>query len=255
VKPNVVDAPRAFGEYIVYVDESGDHGLQTMDPEYPIFVLAFCIFEKSRLSAELVPAMMRFKFAHFGHDQVVLHEHEIRKSKRHFRILLNAARRKAFFDDLNVLMGLAPVTIVAVVIQKATLVDRYAQPNNPYLIAMEYGLERVCAFLKEHVQAGKLTHFIFECRGAKEDSDLELQFRRVTGGANAICSQLPVDILFADKKSIATGLQFADLVARPIGLRILRPAQPNRAFNIIEPHLRRSPGGQTDGWGLKVFPR
>lgn len=250
----MMESAGSFGEYIVYVDESGDHGLQTMDPEYPIFALAFCIFEKARFAAEVVPAMLRFKFAHFGHDQVVLHEHEIRKSRGPFRILLNPFRRAAFLEDLNTLMAAAPVTVVAVVIRKEKLLRRYAQPNNPYLLAMEYGLERVCSFLKEHGQGGKLTHFVFECRGGKEDLELEVQFRRVTGGGNAICSELPVEILLADKKSIATGLQFADLVARPIGLHVLRPTQPNRAFEIIERRLRRSRGGQVDGWGLKVFP-
>jgi hypothetical protein len=102
---NAIDPP--FGDYIVYVDESGDHALQTMDRQYPIFVLAFCVFEKERLAGELVPAMMRFKFAHFGHDQVVLQEHEIRKSKGPFRILLNTARRDAFYSDLNALMAVA----------------------------------------------------------------------------------------------------------------------------------------------------
>jgi hypothetical protein len=39
-----------YGDYIVYVDESGDHGLRSMDPNYPLFVLAFCIFDKSALA-------------------------------------------------------------------------------------------------------------------------------------------------------------------------------------------------------------
>ena len=33
-----------FSRYIVYADESGDHGPASL--EYPIFVLAFCIFDK-----------------------------------------------------------------------------------------------------------------------------------------------------------------------------------------------------------------
>ncbi|CAC9451571.1 hypothetical protein BSPLISOX_2138 [uncultured Gammaproteobacteria bacterium] len=36
-----------FSDYIVYVDESGDHGLVNIDTQYSIFVLAFCIFKKS----------------------------------------------------------------------------------------------------------------------------------------------------------------------------------------------------------------
>jgi RNase P/RNase MRP subunit p30 len=46
----------------------------------------------------------------------------------------------------------------------------------------------------------------------------------------------------------------ADLVARPIGIKVLRPAQTNRAFDIVERKFRRSPAGEVKGWGLKVFP-
>ncbi len=28
-------------DYLVFVDESGDHGLTSIEPSYPIFVLAF----------------------------------------------------------------------------------------------------------------------------------------------------------------------------------------------------------------------
>ena len=38
---------RKFGKYIVYVDESGDHGMQSIDEQYPVFVLAFCVFQAS----------------------------------------------------------------------------------------------------------------------------------------------------------------------------------------------------------------
>ena len=38
--------PRAGGshsDYIVYVDESGDHSLTSINPRYPLFVLSFCV--------------------------------------------------------------------------------------------------------------------------------------------------------------------------------------------------------------------
>lgn len=245
---------REFGDYIVYVDESGDHGLDRMDPHYPVFVLAFCIFEKAVFADAIVPAMLRFKFGHFGHDQVVLHEHEIRKAKNAFRFLTKAELREAFMRDLNALVAAAPFTIVAVVIRKERLAVQYSQPRNPYTLAMEYGLERVCAFLRERRQAGKVTPFVFEKRGEKEDAELELEFRRLTGPLRTVCGSVLAEILMADKKSVSTGLQLADLVARPIGLHVLRPEQGNRAFGVLEPKLRRSPGNQVLGWGLKVFP-
>jgi len=73
-----------FSKYIVYVDESGDHSLKSIDEQYLLFVLAFCVFHKRHYSESVVPALEKFKFNYFGHDQVVLHENEIRKEKGMF---------------------------------------------------------------------------------------------------------------------------------------------------------------------------
>lgn len=242
------------GDYIIYADESGDHGLARVNPSYPIFVLAFCIFHKAELARVVVPELLRFKLEFFGHDQVVLHEEEIRKKTGTFVFLNDPAQRDRFHTALTDIMAALPVTLMAVVIRKEGLVRRYELPPNPYLLSMKYGLERVCAFLRENGQAGKLTHFVFERRGAREDAELELEFRRESGPGKATCHQTPVEIIMADKKSISTGLQVADLVARPIGIRTLRPEQPNRAYEIIERKFLRGPNGQAEGFGLKVFP-
>ena len=77
--------PNQFSEHIVFVDESGDHGLKTIDPNYPMFVLAFCIFRKTEYATTLVSDLKHFKFKHFGHDQVILHETDIRKDRGLFR--------------------------------------------------------------------------------------------------------------------------------------------------------------------------
>ena len=70
-----------FSDYIVFADESGDHGLISIDPQFPVFALVFCLFEKERYLNEVDPAIRRLKFKYFGHDAVVLHEREIRKQK------------------------------------------------------------------------------------------------------------------------------------------------------------------------------
>ena len=54
-----------FSDYIVYVDESGDHSLEYINPEYPVFVLAFCIFKKHLYINKITPAIEEFKFKHF----------------------------------------------------------------------------------------------------------------------------------------------------------------------------------------------
>jgi len=69
----------SFSNWIVYVDESGNYNTDTYAQEYPVFVLAFCVFHKKNYVTNVVGALERFKFEYFGHDSVVLHERDIRK--------------------------------------------------------------------------------------------------------------------------------------------------------------------------------
>lgn len=91
-----------FSDYIVYVDESGDHSLVSIDGSYPIFVLAFCIFRKDDYARYVTPALQQFKFRWFGEDSVVLHEADIRRHKDHFGFLENSKKRAQFMDELAV---------------------------------------------------------------------------------------------------------------------------------------------------------
>lgn len=100
---------------------------------------------------------------------------------------------------------------------------------------------------------------VVECRGKKEDNELELEFRRICDGANRLGRHLPFEIVFADKKVNSAGLQLADLVARPIGLSVIRAGQPNRAFGVLKKKFfcsggRSNVGQGYEGWGLKIYP-
>lgn len=238
----------SFGDFVVFVDESGDHGLENCDPHYPVFVLAFCILRKTEYTDAVCPSIARFKFRHFGHDLVVLHEHEIVKSKGDFSILLNELRRREFMTELTALVEHAPMEVVAVVIRKDRLRSRSSAPENPYHLALEHGLERVARHLTEHGGTKGSTPVICEGRGRREDDALELEFRRVAEHVPGL------QIHFASKKANLPGLQLADLIARPIGRHVLSPEQLNRAYDIIEPKLWRGPRGEIDGYGLKVLP-
>ena len=243
-----------YSDYVIYVDESGDHTLTAIDRDYPVFVLDFCIFRKDNYANVVAPQVQAFKFAHFGHDIVVLHEHEIRKQKPPFVFLKSRDKRDAFMDGLNRLIEQADFTIVAAAIHKERLTQRYAAPGNPYEMALTFCMERAHAFLRDRGQHMLTTHIVVERRGKREDDELELAFRRIRDGANYVGEMPGFEIIFADKKTNSAGLQLADLTARPIGRHVLDPAQPNRAWEIIEPKLRRSPAGVVRGWGLKVFP-
>lgn len=243
-----------FSDYVIYVDESGDHGLTSIDPDYPIFVLNFCIFEQEHYAGTVVPALKRFKFRWFGHDVVVLHEHDIVKQKAPFGFLQNLTKRERFLTELTEIVEQAQFILVSAVIDKRRLITRYASPENPYEIGLRFCMERAWAFLKERGQDGRQTAVIVERRGKREDNDLELVFRRVCDGGNRWGKMPTLSFVPADKRINSSGLQIADLTARPIGRHVLAPGQPNRAYDIIATKFRRSSAGKIDGWGLKVFP-
>lgn len=213
-----------FSDYIVYVDESGDHNLLSIDPEYPIFVLSFCIFRKDEYAQSITPAVRRLKFETFGHDMAILHEIDIRKRTDLFSRLRKEARED-FLSSLTDIIEGADFKLVAVVIDKHKLKARYASPVHPYHLAMGFGLERIYLHLKNVGQANRLTHLVSEARGSKEDAELELEFRRMRDGQNIFNKPLPFELVVADKKTNSEGLQLADLTARPIGLSVLRPEQ------------------------------
>jgi hypothetical protein len=242
-----------YSDYIIYVDESGDHSLTSIDPEYPVFVLSFCIFRKDSYAETLTPAVRKLKFATFGHDMVILHEIDIRKKRGAFAKLGKEARED-FLTKLTDIIKAEDFKLVAVVIDKQKLNSRYAYPGHPYHLAMEFGLERIYRYLESVGQHDRLTHLVCEARGAKEDAELELEFRRIRDGSNYFHRPLPFELIIADKKTNSEGMQLADLTARPIGLSVLRPAQANRAMAVLEEKFCRGETGRKEGVGLKIFP-
>lgn len=243
-----------FGDYIVYVDESGDHGLVTIDPQFPVFVLAFCVFEIASYVDLVVPSIERLKFEFFGHDTVILHENDIRKSKPPFDILRDATLRQSFMQRLTGIIAAAPFTIVASVIRKELFRGRAPQGSNPYHVAMQFGLERVFMELQAHGQRGKPTYVVFESRGAKEDLELELEFRRIMDRSGIQGMADTLRFTCVSKQVNSSGLQLADMIARPIGLHSIRPDQVNRAWDLIQGKIRRSGSGNIVGYGLKTYP-
>lgn len=243
-----------FGDYIIYVDESGDHSLTSIDEQHPVFVLAFCIFKKLDYTKIVLPHVNQFKFDFWGHDLAILHNREIRRPEKDFGFLrVSEELRETFFLRLNQLMEELPFSIIATVIDKRRLKERYKQPHSPYETALKFCLERAYAFLKDQSAVEQITNAIVEQRGVSEDKDLELAFRRIVDNGNWYSKRLPFEMIFANKKTNSCGLQIADLVAHPIGRYVINPEQDNRSFRILEKKILVR-NGKKDGYGLKVFP-
>jgi hypothetical protein len=253
VDHHISDDDSRFSDYIVFVDESGDHSLDVVNRDYPIFALALCIFPVEEYITAITPAVRRLKHELFGHDLVVLHEHDIRKKSGRFS-QMDQLGRERLMEELTNIIDQSPMTLIAVIIDKERHKVKYSTPDHPYHLALKFGLERVHHFLTLRGQEERRTVVICEARGRKEDQELELAFRRCCGGENRDEKPYPLDIVIAPKSTNSEGLQLADLVARPAGLSVLRPLQPNRAWDVLKTKLFTGATGITRGNGLKVFP-
>ena len=243
----------AFSDYIIFADESGSPVLENPDPTFPVFVLNCVLVAKDVYATTVVPRLQKLKFEAVGHDQVILHERDIRRAQNAFAFLQrDPVVRERFLEQVNAVVEGADVTVAAAVIHKVKLAQRYANPWSPYELGLQFCLETLLDRLIQLGQAGRTIHVIFEARGKREDRELELFFRQMTSNQNrwgyrkVDFMQMQWEPLFVDKRSNSSGLQLADLMARPIGLAALRPAQHNRAYEVLRPKMALG--------GMKVFP-
>ena len=138
-----------FSDFMVYVDESGDHSLTSIDKSYPIFALAFCVFYKSHYLNKVVPKVQRLKFDTFGHDFVVLHEHEIRKEKGDFNIFKSAEEKRQFLEKLNQIMSESNFILIAHVIEKHKIKAEQIKELHAYQYSLKHCIETLYELMIE----------------------------------------------------------------------------------------------------------
>ena len=244
----------ADSRFIAFFDECGDHSLDKIDRDFPLFVLSTVIVERAAYIDIVVPALTRLKLAFWPHEGVNLHSRDIRKAHGDFAFLQIAAQRQAFLGAMSGLLETLPFTLFITAIQKQTHRDRYGvQATNPYDLALTYTFERVLHFLEGH---GETTLPVTaEARGKNEDNELAAAFYRImTQGTRynvaARFQALLCPLTFRRKTDNIAGTQIADLCAHPSARKILNPAQPNQAYEIVAPHLYHRE--TVSGW--KIFP-
>jgi hypothetical protein len=146
-----------FSDYLIFVDESGSPSMGgNIDPHYPLFVLVFLLIQKSDYTRKVCPAVQAFKLKHFGHDQIILHERDIRKDLGVFKFLKSPQIKQAFLDELTQVIASLPLQLCCVIIDKAKHQAKYKSPANPYHLSLEFGLKQILDYLKRQ-DAQKLT--------------------------------------------------------------------------------------------------
>ena len=103
---------------VLFIDESGDHNLTAIDPQYPVFVLGGVIVEQSYAEGPLQTALDEFKQEMFGSANIILHTSDIARNRNGFERMKEPAFRRRFLQRLNALMRGLSYSVVACVIRK-----------------------------------------------------------------------------------------------------------------------------------------
>jgi len=242
---------------ILFLDESGDHNLAKIDPQYPLFVLGGVIADKEYAEGEMQEAVSDFKLRLFGRDDLILHTADITRNRNGFERLKDKTFRERFYRELNELMGTLDYRVVACVIRKQAHLSRYGLAAvDPYLLSLDILVERFCMDIGEIPKSGML---IAEKRGPTLDRQLELAWLNLRIQGTQYMQAVEIDrriqaLTLRGKAENIAGLQLADLVVTPIGRHVLGKSI-KEDYRIIESKFRHNWRGEVAGYGLVVLPK
>src|SRR3989338_3275460 len=215
-------------KYFFFLDETGDHGLDYVDDNFPLFLLCGCLVREDHLKA-IEDKINALKQKYFKSEKVILHSRDIRKCEGSFQI----------FFDLHI--------------------KKYGKgAKDPYSLALSFVIERLI-FCIDKTYRNAIIEILAEKRGRKEDLMLLSHFNSTMDRWTYYVSseRLKGKIVrfgFHAKKENIVGLQIADLCAYPLARSILNPGEPYIPFEIIRHKIYSNEKGEYEGWGLKVFP-
>lgn len=244
---------------ILFLDESGDHSLGKIDPQYPVFVLGGCIVDLSYHDQHMTKELNKFKNAVFKREDFILHTADIARRRGIFRMLTDKKKREHFYQEAKRLMASLDYLIIACAIKKEDHLRKYGlAAMDPYMLSLKILVER---FVLEIKARGGQTRgiIIAEARDETLDNQLRLSWMDLRTGGTEYVSASEVrkyisEIHIKGKFQNIAGLQVADLIVSPIGRHVIgKPTKTD--WGIIKEKFRRARDGRYKGFGLVVLPK
>ncbi len=120
---------------ILFLDETGDHSLTKIDPQYPIFGLCGIIAEDTYHDTILTDKLNAFKVALFGNREIILHTADFTRNQRGFEGMSDHDFRARFFVELEKLIAELDFKVVACVVRKDDHLRKYRLGAlDPYIL-------------------------------------------------------------------------------------------------------------------------
>lgn len=253
--------PKPADNCLVFLDECGAHFLVSKDA-FPVFCLTAVIVRESSYS-DLDLIMRAWKATHMKNADFVIHEPDIRSKLGPWR----SPGRVKVLKALRELLAQLDFGVVTCVVRREAYVAQFGDaapdeslPGHPYLMTLDFLIERVVMVLDDQFDGGR-AKVIAESRGAKEDALLQHEFARLQlDGTSYIApawfrQQLHPGLHFEAKGgTYATGLQLADLSARPVAEKVVAPKSTPDRWPEVSAKLCRGQQTKHSILGLKVMP-
>lgn len=240
---------------VVYLDETGDHGMAAIDTGFPVFGVALLVCDIADYCSTIVPEFYRLKLDFWGHEGAILHSRDIRRQQGDFGFLVDPTKRAAFYAHINRIMATMAYQVVMAIVHKERHQHTYGRAaENPYDLALTFALERLLPLLESRGQPA--VQIVAEARGANEDKALHLSFLNIVNNGTSFISanrfkKMQFNLTFLTKTKNIIGTQMADLVAYPVARHVIDPTASNLAYAIVAPKFYVGPGRVH---GLKIFP-
>lgn len=240
----------------MFLDESGNHGLIKIDPDYPVFVLGGVIVDQSYANGELAERVQRFKLDLFGRDDLILHTADITRNRNGYERMQEPSFRQRFYEQLNDLMRELEYQVVACVIKKDVHFAHYGfAAIDPYMLSLDILVEHFCFELEDSHCQGLI---VAEKRSPVLDRELDVAWLNLKIQGTRYIQARTIDerivgLVSRHKQENIAGLQLADPVISPIG-RFVLGKRVYEDWSIVESKLRRRDGGYENA-GLIILPK
>ena len=258
----------------MYVDECGTDDIVSCHiPQHQHLALTGVIISLENVAAVATPGLDALKARHFAHRDpdappLILHRSDFLAAKGDFQSLSRTDAHNAFVTDLEHYLSELDHTVITVVLDKHAMMNRFHWRNKePYHYCAEVLAEKFVQFLERNDSKGDV---FAESRKNIKNKRLQAAFKNVcetgsqfvTDPARYSRRLSSLQIEFREKKHNNSGIQIADIYAKPSMDRIMwhkNNQYPRSPFSVrfgkllYSQKYDRSPRGNQWGYGMKYL--
>jgi len=248
----------------IFIDECGTYSISSKDAFKAFVIAAVIVYEKDY--SKVNEQFKRWKGSKLGSRNVFIHEPDVRQGRGSFFCNRNTSVRQQLVSSLHKRLSSLNYSAVACVVHRPEYLAKYGStsmdpslPKNLYLMVLDFLMERIVMILEKQFNGAKASVYA-EARGPLEDALLQYEYVRLQIDGTSFISpswfryQLSPAITFKTKKDNITGLQIADLIARPCGEKVLNPSSNPERWQECKDKLCKEIETAHSMLGMKIIP-